>query len=102
MSAHWTITRADTAKTQLADRLAKLCTRRLEEWRKRFARKFPRFHGRIIFGNGTCLVTYAMTRSRLEHDLEGLRSMRGLVAALDDVNQITDGYRLACPEDFWF
>lgn len=97
---HRTVTLAEAAKQRLADRLSGLCARRLVDWRKDFARKFPRFHGSLIFGMGTVGIRIASTKVVTYGDLEHVRSLAGLRDALDDIDEITEGFHLACPADF--
>jgi hypothetical protein len=99
---HWTVNKANEQKTRLAESLAVLCRLRLDEWRAAFAQKFPRQRGLVRFGNGTEHVEIGgkiygvLDTSRYPRSLESFRD------AMDDINTITDGYTLSCPDDFAF
>ncbi len=100
---HKTVQRAERLKEQLADRLALLATRRLEDWRRAFTCKFPRLHGKLIFGMGTVSLSIGNVRSDKvvsESDCDRFRSLHTLRDALEDVSDICSNYTLACPEDF--
>ncbi len=93
--------RADKLKEKLADELAGLCEKRLVEWRLALHVKFPRLHGHISFGMGSEYVGIGKDKKRtkqVDYDRKGLM----LEDAMADVWEITDGYKLACPEDFEF
>lgn len=100
---HPTVAQADQLKAQLADRLAALAAKRLHAWHREFRRKFPRLHGRLIFGMGVVSLSIGAVRSDkvvCESDCDRYRSLQTLKHALDDVSDICGNYTLACPEDF--
>lgn len=103
---HSTVLLADAHKARLADKLGGLCRIRLHHWRREFQQKFPRHHGRIIFGNGTELIEFGATLTRdvstVDIEVRPIRSLAGLLAALKDIWEITDGYLLVTPDDFEF
>lgn len=96
---HLYVEAAQRIHEDTGEKLTGLANLRLAEWRMEFARKFPRLHGRIIFGNGAECV---LVGDRQVYPDDYYRTFKGLRAALLDVSTITDGYRLACPDDVAF
>ena len=93
--------RADKLKEKLASDLEALAEKRLVEWRLALHARFPRLHGHISFGMGSEYVGIGKDPKKtkqVDYDRKGLM----LQDAMEDVWEITDGYKLACPEDFTF
>lgn len=93
---HLTVERAEKIKSDCVLELSIVADARLGDWVREFTKRFPRLHGRILFGNGTELVEIG---GRQVSHWDSHRSLKSLWVALDDVEEITDGYRLSVPSD---
>ena len=98
---HDTVAKADALKTDLAEKLELLAKARLDDWAATFSSKFPRQSGNIIFGMGSERVEIGGKQYN-SWDTEKYTVLVPLYEAIDDVLEITNQYRLACPEDFYF
>lgn len=97
---HRYVADADTFKDAMAVELERLSRLRLEEFAAKLKERWPRLHGKIIFGMGTEAVTIG-GKQRNSWDVEKWPTvLRPLYEAINDIDTITNGYRLACPEDF--
>jgi hypothetical protein len=93
---HPRVRAANREKEKVALRLEKLATLRLDDWHE----QHPYFkHVSITFGNGTELVQLAGVQYCSWQD-EKYPILKSLFDAIRDVWDITDGYHLACPEDW--
>lgn len=86
---------------RVAVRLESLAFKRLDAWRKVFARKFPRISVSITFGMGSECVTIGGKQVN-SWECDAWPRTLSPWPALEDVWTITNSYRLACPEDFSF
>jgi hypothetical protein len=100
---HPTVKRAEVIKAAMAEALAQIARERLFEFGRSWVEKFPRCRVSFTFGNGTCYAEVGgrhVYRHARDHD--SYLSLKPLYEALDDVEEITDNYELAVPDDVKF
>lgn len=94
--AHTLVEAAEHIKEKTTTKLEVLADCRMQEWLTAFRAKFPRQHGRIIFGNG---VEYIEFGGKSYTIYDGYKCLASLQDALYDVWRILDDYRSGTPND---